>query len=141
MLRGTDAVLEVLGYALVVFFVVMLFAGPQVIAEDKPDKEDAAAAAKARDGGGATDQGGGGGGGEAAPAADGKAVFTDTCGGCHTLSAAGTSGSTGPNLDDVSLDAGAVEGIVRDGRGGMPSFEGNLSDDEIAAVAAFVAGN
>jgi mono/diheme cytochrome c family protein len=141
MLRGTDAVLEVLGYALVVFFVVMLFAGPQVIAEDKPDKEDAAAAAKARDGGGATDQGGGGGGGEAAPAADGKAVFTDTCGGCHTLSAAGTSGTTGPNLDDVSLDAGAIEGVVRDGKGGMPSFGGNLSDDEIAAVAAFVAGN
>jgi mono/diheme cytochrome c family protein len=134
MLRGTDAVLEVLGYALVVFFVIMLFAGPQVIAEDKPDKEDAAAVAKARDGGG-------GGGGQAAPAADGKAVFTDTCGGCHTLSAAGTSGTTGPNLDDVSLDAAAIEGIVRDGRGGMPSFGGNLSDDEIAAVAAFVAGN
>jgi mono/diheme cytochrome c family protein len=146
MLRGTDAVLEVLGYALVVFFVIMLFVGPQVIAEDKPDKEDAAAAAAARDGGGgAADQGGGeadqGGGAAAAPAADGKAVFTDTCGGCHTLSAAGTSGTTGPNLDDVSLDAGAIEGIVRDGRGGMPSFGGNLSDDEIAAVAAFVAGN
>jgi mono/diheme cytochrome c family protein len=158
MLRGTDAVLEVLGYALVVFFVIMLFAGPQVIAEDKPDQEDAAAAAAARDGGGAADQGGGaadqgggeadqGGGeadqgdGEAAPAADGQAVFTDNCGSCHTLSAAGTSGSTGPNLDDVSLDAGAIEGIVRDGRGGMPSFDGKLSDDEIAAVAAFVAGD
>ena len=138
MLRGTDAVLEVLGYALVVFFVIMLFVGPKVIAEDKPDKEDAAAAAAARDGGG----GGGGGEQQEAPVAvDGKAVFSDNCGSCHTLSAAGTSGTTGPNLDDVSLDAGAIEGIVRDGRGGMPSFGGNLSDDEIAAVAAFVAGN
>jgi mono/diheme cytochrome c family protein len=139
MLRGIDAVLEVLAWSLVVFFVVMMFAGPKVIAEDKPDKEDAAAAAAARDGGG------GGGGGqqqeEQAPAVDGKAVFTDNCGSCHTLSAAGTSGTTGPNLDDVSLDAGAIEGIVRDGRGGMPSLGGNLSDDEIAAVAAFVAGN
>jgi len=138
MLRAVDAVLEVLAWSLVVFFVVMMFAGPKVIAEDKPDKEDAAAAAAARDGGG----GGGGGEQQEAPVAvDGKAVFSDNCGSCHTLSAAGTSGSTGPNLDDVSLDAGAIEGIVRDGRGGMPSFGGNLSDDEIAAVAAFVAGN
>ena len=137
MLRGIDSVLEVLAWSLVVFFAIMLFVGPQVIAEDKPDAEDAAAAAKARDNGG----GGGGKADEGAPAVDGKAVFADTCGGCHTLSAAGTSGTTGPNLDDVSLDAGAIEGIVRDGRGGMPAFGDQLSDDEIAAVAEFVASN
>lgn len=136
MLRGIDSVLEVLAWSLVVFFAIMLFVGPQVIAEDKPDKEDAAAAAKARDNGG-----GGGQADEVAPAVDGKAVFADTCGGCHTLSAAGTSGTTGPNLDDVSLDAGAIESIVRDGRGGMPAFGDQLSDDEIAAVADFVASN
>jgi len=129
MLRGIDSVLEVLAWSLVVFFAIMLFVGPQVIAEDKPDAEDAAAAAKARDKGGG------------APTVDGKAVFADTCGGCHTLSAAGTSGTTGPNLDDVSLDAGAIEGIVRDGRGGMPAFGDQLSYDEIAAVAEFVASN
>jgi mono/diheme cytochrome c family protein len=138
MLRGIDSVLEVLAWSLVVFFAIMLFVGPQVIAEDKPDAEDAAAAAKARDGGGAD---GGGQADEGAPAVDGEAVFADTCGSCHTLSAAGTSGTTGPNLDDVSLDAGAVEGIVRDGRGSMPAFGDQLSDDEIAAVAEFVASN
>jgi mono/diheme cytochrome c family protein len=138
MLRGIDSVLEVLAWSLVVFFAIMLFVGPQVIAEDKPDAEDAAAAAKARDGGGAD---GGGQADEGAPAVDGEAVFADTCGSCHTLSAAGTSGTTGPNLDDVSLDAGAIEGIVRDGRGSMPGFGDQLSDDEIAAVAEFVAGN
>ena len=139
MLRGIDSVLEVLAWSLVVFFAIMLFVGPQVIAEDKPDAEDAAAAAKARDdGGGAA---GGGQADEGAPAVDGKAVFADTCGGCHTLSAAGTSGTTGPNLDEVSLDAGAIEGIVRDGRGGMPVLGDQLSDDEIAAVAEFVASN
>ncbi|MEA2418281.1 MAG: hypothetical protein QOE60_487 [Thermoleophilaceae bacterium] len=135
MLRGIDSVLEVLAWSLVVFFVVMMFAGPKVIAEDKPDKEDAAAAAAARGGGKAKAKDG------AAAAVDGKAVFTDTCGGCHTLSAAGTSGTTGPNLDDVSLDASGIEGIVRDGRGGMPSFGDKLSDDEVSAVAEFVASN
>ena len=139
MLRGIDSVLEVLAWSLVVFFAIMLFVGPQVIAEDKPDKEDAAAAAKARDSGGGAD--GGGQADEGAPAVDGKAVFADTCGSCHTLSAAGTSGTTGPNLDDVSLDAGAIESIVRDGRGGMPALGDQLSDDEVTAVADFVAGN
>ena len=135
MLRAVDSVLEVLAWSLVVFFVIMLFVGPQVIAEDRPDAEDAAAVAEARKDQQAPQAP------QAAPTADGKAVFADTCGGCHTLSAAGTSGTTGPNLDDVSVDAAAVEEIVRGGRGSMPSFEGELSDDEIAAVAAFVAGD
>ena len=129
MLRGIDTALELVGWSLVVFFVVLLFAGPRVVAEDKPE----AAPAKAQGTAPANTQG-------SAPAVDGKAVFTGTCGSCHTLSAAGTSGTVGPNLDDVSLDASAIEGIVRDGRGGMPALGDKLSDAEIAAVAAFVAG-
>ena len=129
MLRGIDTALELVGWSLAVFFVVLLFAGPRVVAEDKPE----AAPAKAQGTAPANTQG-------SAPAVDGKAVFTDTCGSCHTLSAAGTSGSVGPNLDDVSLDASAIEGIVRDGRGGMPALGDKLSDEEISAVAAFVAG-
>lgn len=133
MLRGADRTLELVGWALAVLFVVMMFAGPQVVAEDKPAEQSSEAA-------GAAPYASQGEGGEGSKAADGEAVFTDTCGGCHTLSAAGTSGTTGPNLDEVSLGASAIEGIVRDGRGGMPAFGGDLSDDEIAAVAAFVAG-
>jgi mono/diheme cytochrome c family protein len=53
----------------------------------------------------------------------------------------GTEGEVGPNLDDSSLSADEVESIVRDGRGGMPSFDGQLSDAEISAVAALVAGS
>ena len=72
--------------------------------------------------------------------ADGSAVFASAgCGGCHTLAAAGTSGSVGPNLDDLQPDDGTVEAAVRGGPGVMPSFEGDLSDSEIAAVAAYVA--
>ena len=50
-------------------------------------------------------------------------------------------GIVGPSLDGTSLDAAAIEGIVRDGSGGMPALGGTLSDAEIEAVAAFVAGN
>ncbi len=71
--------------------------------------------------------------------ADGAAVFTSSCGSCHTLEAAGTSGSTGPNLDELMPDEATVEAQVRSGGGGMPAFEGQLSDAEIEAVAAYVA--
>jgi len=83
-------------------------------------------------GGGATTTEGG---------ASGEAVFKDNCGGCHTLSAADTSGTTGPNLDDLKPDQSTVEQQVRSGGGGMPAFEGQLSDAEISAVASYVATN
>ena len=134
MLRGVDTTLKLVSWFFVAFFVTLLFVGPRVIAEDRPDAEDAKAVAAARDGGA-------GAGGQAAPELDGKALFSDNCGSCHTLSAAGTSGSVGPNLDDVALDAAAIEGTVRDGRGSMPPFGDKLSADEISAIAQFVAGN
>jgi cytochrome c oxidase subunit 2 len=59
--------------------------------------------------GGEGQEGGGGetGGGAAAP--DGKTIFTDSgCGGCHALSDAGTTGGTGPNLDEVLADKDAA---------------------------------
>ena len=147
MLGGLDRVLELAGWTLALMLVIMMFVGPQVIAEDKPAEEggEAAGAAPYADqaDSGSEDTGGedtaDDGGGEAA--ADGEALFTDNCGSCHTLSAAGTSGSVGPNLDDTSLDAAAIESIVRDGSGSMPAFGGELSDAEITAVAEYVAGN
>lgn len=73
-------------------------------------------------------------------AVDGAAVFASAgCDGCHTLAAAGSSGSVGPNLDDLQPDAATVEATVRSGRGVMPSFEDDLSDEEITAVATYVA--
>lgn len=131
MLRGIDKALELLGWIAALVLVIMLFVGPQVVAEDEPTKQGEAAGAAPYAG-----QASGGAGGGAAPAA-----FTDRCGSCHTLSAAATSGTVGPNLDDTSLDAAAIERIVREGSGGMPAFGGELSDDEITAVADFVAGN
>ena len=77
----------------------------------------------------------GSGGGD--PAA-GEAVFTANCGSCHTLEDAGTTGTVGPNLDESTLDVDAVVTQVENGGGGMPPFGGQLSEEEIANVAAFV---
>jgi mono/diheme cytochrome c family protein len=72
-------------------------------------------------------------------AADGAAVFASAgCGGCHTLEAAGSSGQTGPNLDDLEPSKDQVAEQVRTGGGGMPSFEDQLSEEEIDAVATYV---
>ena len=82
----------------------------------------------------------GGGAPSAAELAQGKKVFVSSCGGCHTLSAAGTKGVTGGPLDGLSFSESFVEQRVHDGGGGMPAFGDTLSSDEIAAVSAFVAG-
>jgi outer membrane protein assembly factor BamB len=74
-------------------------------------------------------------------AESGEAVFTANCGSCHRLGAAGTSGEIGPNLDELRPDAATVETKVRNGGGGMPAFEGRLSDAQIRAVSEYVAEN
>jgi len=71
---------------------------------------------------------------------EGKAIFTQSCAGCHTLADAGASGSVGPNLDDARPTAEVVAAKVRGGGGGMPSFDGTLAPEQIEAVAAYVAG-
>ena len=76
--------------------------------------------------------------GPAGDAAAGKVVFTTYCGGCHTLSDAGTSGNVGPNLDDAKPDAARVVDRVTNGQGNMPPFKGQLTDQQIADVAAYV---
>jgi mono/diheme cytochrome c family protein len=74
--------------------------------------------------------------------ADGEKVFASAgCGGCHTLAAAGTSGNVGPNLDDLQPDFASVRDQVENGGGGMPAFGGDLSREEIDAVARYVAEN
>jgi len=76
--------------------------------------------------------------GAAAAPRSGKQVFTaEGCGGCHTLADAGTSSTSGPDLDDSAPDAAAVEAKVKSGGGGMPSFD--LPAPELRAVAEYVA--
>jgi mono/diheme cytochrome c family protein len=74
-------------------------------------------------------------------AAAGKEVFASAgCGGCHTFSAAGSTGSVGPNLDDASPSFDHVVTQVTEGGGAMPSFEDELTEKQIQDVAAFVSG-
>jgi mono/diheme cytochrome c family protein len=69
----------------------------------------------------------------------GKAVFTSAgCATCHTLADAGSSGTVGPNLDDASPSADKVVERVTEGKGAMPSFADQLSEQQIADVAAYV---
>ena len=81
-------------------------------------------------------QGGGGGGNKPT---SGKQIFlTAGCTGCHTLKDAGATGTVGPNLDQAKPPASLVVDRVTNGRGGMPSFKGQLSDAQIQAVAQYV---
>jgi quinohemoprotein ethanol dehydrogenase len=76
--------------------------------------------------------------GGTADAAAGKEVFSEECSICH--GATGHGGNGGPDLRTMPLaqsQAGA-EKQVTDGGGGMPSFKGQLSEEEIKNVAAYV---
>ena len=71
----------------------------------------------------------------------GAAIFGKAaCAGCHTLAAAHATGTVGPDLDTVSPkpDFRLATARVTLGKGVMPSFKGQLTDQQIADVAAYV---
>lgn len=90
---------------------------------------------------------------EEQPAGDpavGEAAFASAgCGSCHTFAAAGASGTVGPNLDEslqgqdaeyvrrsiLEPDAEVAEGYQA---GIMPSFEGQLSEEQVDGLVAFL---
>lgn len=87
--------------------------------------------------GGGDDGGNGGDGGTAA--SEGEQIFAENgCGGCHTYEPAGSNGSVGPNLDDADTTFEQAVEQITNGGGGMPAFEGDLTQQEIDAVARFV---
>jgi mono/diheme cytochrome c family protein len=79
------------------------------------------------------------GGAEGGDVAAGKEVFESAgCATCHTLADAGATGTVGPDLDEAKPDAALVVDRVTNGMGAMPSFEDQLSEQQIADVAAYV---
>ena len=71
---------------------------------------------------------------------DGKTIFAQTCGSCHTLADAGTTGTVGPNLDAAKPSHALVVDRVTNGQGAMPSFKDSLDEAQIQAVAEYVSG-
>jgi mono/diheme cytochrome c family protein len=109
-----DRVLAPVTWLAAAFAVLVLLIGPEVVGAKKS--------------------------GPAAVEGSGVQLFYSAgCGTCHTLKAAGTRGTTGPNLDQLKPDAATVRRVVTNGKGGMPSFGGDLSAKEIKTIADFVA--
>jgi len=71
---------------------------------------------------------------------DGPGLFKTNCGSCHTLADAGTAGTTGPNLDNLSLDIDAITQQIENGGGGMPAFGGTLTPEQIELISKYLAG-
>ena len=73
-------------------------------------------------------------------AANGSQLFAQSgCGGCHTLAAAGSTGTAGPDLDALRPSSAAVAAQVTNGGPGMPSFGSSLSSADIQSLATWVA--
>jgi cytochrome c6 len=79
----------------------------------------------------------------AADDAQGRRLFTETavpaCAVCHTLEAAGATGTVGPPLDELKPDAARVATALRNGVGSMPSYKATLSEEQIQLLARYVA--
>ena len=64
---------------------------------------------------------------------------TPACTVCHALQAVGSEGEVGPNLDELKPDAERIARALRNGVGNMPSYRSTLTEEQIQALAAFVA--
>ena len=70
----------------------------------------------------------------------GKLIFMGdgNCATCHTLKDANSYGNIGPNLDEIKPSIMRIIASVTNGIGVMPAYEGELSAEEIKAVATYV---
>lgn len=64
-------------------------------------------------------------------------TFSKTCGSCHALGDAKTTGSFGPDLDTTEASVEDMKTQIENGGGGMPA--GLLTGDDAQAMAAYIA--
>jgi mono/diheme cytochrome c family protein len=78
-------------------------------------------------------------GGSTSAEPDGAAIYASNCAGCHGASGGGAVGPAlggGAVVESLPDEADQVQ-VITDGRGGMPSFDGRLSEAEIQAVTSY----
>jgi mono/diheme cytochrome c family protein len=77
---------------------------------------------------------------EPGTASVGRLVFVQFCGKCHTLSAAGSLGTLGPNLDQDKVTYAAVVSAIEQGVGGIQAeyVLRDITFNQIYDVAKFV---
>jgi cbb3-type cytochrome c oxidase subunit III len=81
-------------------------------------------------------------GSTASAGTNGAAIFKSAgCSGCHTLAAAGATGTVGPNLDQLKPSMAIVVKQVTNGGAIMPAFKGKLTAAQIQAVAKYVSSS
>jgi len=81
-------------------------------------------------------------GSSATAGTNGEAIFKSAgCSGCHTLAAAGATGTVGPNLDQLKPSMAVVVKQVTNGGAIMPAFKGKLTLAQINAVAKYVSSS
>jgi len=75
-------------------------------------------------------------------AARGRSAMLDqtdpSCGLCHTLSDAGTTGRLGPNLDQMGASEERIIAAVTNGLGTMPSYGESLTPSTIRDIARYI---
>jgi len=80
----------------------------------------------------------------AVPAADGAAIFKNNCVICHGPEGKGYPALKTPNFTDPKWQASAkdkeMKEVIKNGKKGtaMPAFSGQLKDDDISAVIAYI---
>jgi cbb3-type cytochrome c oxidase subunit III len=79
-----------------------------------------------------------GGGGGGAAGGDAKSLFSSNCGSCHKLADAGTTGTVGPDLDQAKPAFEKAFEQIKNGGGAMPPFGGQLTDEQIRALARYI---
>jgi mono/diheme cytochrome c family protein len=121
---------------------------PAIVIDDNRAETGAEAGGEAAEGGeaatgGGEEAGGQEGGGEQAAgggaSGEGKLIFTQSCGTCHVLKDAGTSGQVGPPLDTLKPNKSRVLSAIEKGgtgSGAMPA--GIVSGKDAEAVAEYV---
>jgi mono/diheme cytochrome c family protein len=78
-------------------------------------------------------------GGTTTAGADGAAIYSANCAGCHGATGGGAVGPAlggGAVVESLPDEADQIQ-VITDGRGGMPSFGGRLSEAEIQAVTDY----